>query len=253
MYPFSPPSTANSPPPPHSQLLKQRGKQWSRAEQWLPQWCTGVVYLFEAWACPTRFPSNPPTVTDGASVPRLGLHYSVTSLCQRHSLTTRRDMKNGREAQNIFMHACTCTCVPHSEEQTGVKFLVRMVKCGHVWVLPLTCIHYCTHTLNGIMKIFGHREWVKFHYRFFFSFFHLAVFSFLLLLQLDWKIHLWKHPPAEKTWDAFMFLSEQKCIFSRRHSQSDGNMAEFNMFVVYMLVLNREHWSGCQFALLTSW
>lgn len=113
---FSPPSTANSPPPPHSQLLKQRGKQWSRAEQWLPQWCTGVVYLFEAWACPTCFPSNPPTVTDGASVPRLGLHYSVTSLCQRHSLTTRRDMKNGREARNIFMHACTCTCVPRSED-----------------------------------------------------------------------------------------------------------------------------------------
>lgn len=83
---FSLPPMAKNPSAPHTQLLNRAGAQWSRAEQWLPPWSGGVVYLFEAWASPTCFPSDPPTVTDGATMPRWSPHYSVTPLCQVHLL-----------------------------------------------------------------------------------------------------------------------------------------------------------------------
>lgn len=83
---FSLPHIAKSPLLPTPSYSRRERKQWSRAEQWLPPWCGGVVYLFEARVCPTCFPSDPPTVTDSATTPRGGLHYSMTSLCQAHLL-----------------------------------------------------------------------------------------------------------------------------------------------------------------------
>lgn len=69
---FSLPHIAKNPLLPTPSYSRRERKQWSRAEQWLPPWCGGVVYLFEARACPTCFPSDPPTVTDGATTPRGG-------------------------------------------------------------------------------------------------------------------------------------------------------------------------------------
>lgn len=45
-----------------------------------------VVYLIEARASPTCFPSDPPTVTDHASALRWGPGYAATSCCQARSL-----------------------------------------------------------------------------------------------------------------------------------------------------------------------
>lgn len=74
----------------HSRTMAASMVQWSRLSVWGP--------------CPTCSPSDPPTVTDSAAMPRQGLHYSVTSTCQAYSLmaasalihhrSNRRDMND---------------------------------------------------------------------------------------------------------------------------------------------------------------
>lgn len=131
---------------------------------------------------------------------------------------------------------------------------------GKMWtrLSTLTYMYSLLHTYSkwdyeNIWSLGMSKIPLQFFLLFFFFILQYLDSYFCCTWTTDWMIHLWKYPPAEKTWDAFMVLSERKCIFSRRHGQSNVNMAEFNMFVYYILVLNREHWSWCQFVLLTSW
>lgn len=81
----------------------------------MPPWCGGVVYLFEAGACPTCFPSDPPTVTDGANGTTWGsalqrdLSVSGTPANGRcavvHHSDGLGDVSDGAEAR-----ACLCMC-----------------------------------------------------------------------------------------------------------------------------------------------
>lgn len=78
------PPTANSPPSPHTQLLKQEESSGPEQNNNCLHDAMESLICLRPERVPVSFPSDPPTVTDGASAQRnaqRGLHYSVTSLC----------------------------------------------------------------------------------------------------------------------------------------------------------------------------